>query len=237
MRRLVSITPLSLGVAVVALAIASGVVLAAFIMSQTTSATLSMSTSADFALYLCEPIGGEDASSDPNCPGDDSAADEIIFSTDENAAPGSIRHWDIRMRNVGTSVAWDAFPVTINVSPVDPNEDCTFPPVPATSWNGITILGKRDPNGNYADPLSGAAYDTVNDNHDSGSSAAVPGAGVAATEDTFGSAFGANVDHAHVAPGDYEDVRFRIQFHPNADQKCIGSEWQLNIQWDVGAHQ
>ncbi len=211
-------------------ALAVGVVLAGF-LSQTTSATLSMATSDEPTLYICEPreLGGAVVAG-PDCGKDDDGTkdgppgpDEVIFEDDENAVPGSIRFWDIRLRNTGVD-AWDLFPAIDTIDPVDPAEDCTVKPEVSL----VRILGKVAASG-FNDPLSGATYDTVNDNH-SFAGGNVPGAAFFWLE-TFTSQY-----YVHVAPGDYEDLRIRVSFPTTAGEECVGSEWTLTIDWNVGVH-
>ena len=199
---------------------ATAVVLAALLASQGTTATLSMATTDDINLYICEPSG---ETGNPDCPGDDSGPNEIIFEADENFAPGGVRLWDIRLRNVGSQLAWDVWSFDVTFTPVDPNEDCGVPP----ELQSVRVLGTDGPG--YVDPVTGKTYNDYNDNHP-WHTFPVPGSIALYSE------FGNSMFVVHVAPGGYEDLRLRVAV-PEAGQgeECMGSEWQLNVQWNVAA--
>jgi len=91
-----------MGIALVALLVAVGVIvgvaLAQLTDTQTASGTINAtSTSPD--LYICEP----GSTPGPDCGSDDSGADEMVFESQENIWPGETKQWDIRLKNVGTA--------------------------------------------------------------------------------------------------------------------------------------
>lgn len=170
--------------------------LAALVNSQNTSAAVSMAQTEDFTLYISEPGG----IARPECGAGDSDAAEIIFEGDENAAPGSTRTWDIRLRDVGTAVPWDLSSFDITVTPVDSGEDCQVPPVLYSE--GARLLGKIDANGQFTDPMTQIVCDPNNDNHCSGSGPDIPGAIGLYRENVY--LPGCATQVVHVAPGHYE---------------------------------
>ena len=91
-----------LGIVLVALLVAVGVIagvaLAQLTDTQTASGTIN-ATSASSDLYICEP----GSTPGPDCGSDDSGADEIVFESQEDIFPGETKQWDIRLKNVGTT--------------------------------------------------------------------------------------------------------------------------------------
>jgi len=188
-----------------AVAVGSGVVIAALGDTHTASGTITVSSeSAD--LYICEP----GAVAGPDCGPDDSDGDELVFESDELLLPGEQAHYDIRLKNVGDR----PFVVTnaqVNFDEVaDPGDDCPQYALQqghpdnygGGSW--LWILGKDG--------------DPYNDN-----------------EVGFGQSFQHDEVYGnspiYIAPGDYEDVRLRVSLNYYDSINCDGNEWDVN--WDI----
>lgn len=207
-------------VAAVTASVTVTLVWAAFTSSQSASGEVSVATSNDVALYICEPIGGEDEVIDPAfkllCPGDDSGRDEVIFDATEKALPGDTVVWDIRLRNDG-SFAWDVSGVATSASNSIGGGTCP---------NSLGLL-------DYS--ILGKASDSANDNHLSPSytnsvvhaaTAEILREGLSATDKAV----------VHVEPGDFEDIRLRFLFSESAPNGCKGSVWSVGTGWTISNH-
>jgi hypothetical protein len=204
---------LAVAASVVAIAALSAVAFAQLGDTQTASGTINVSTtSAD--LYICEP----DSTLGPDCGSDDSGADETVFETLEDMLPADRAQWDIRLKNVGTEdwivTAGGQFdPVTV-VETLDPGDDCPDGVLGEPFPTSVTVLGKDG--------------DELNDNILVDSPQHVPGAAIFVRESLFPSQ--SNRVQIKVAPGDYEDLRLRLELDTAGTENCGGNEW--NVSWE-----
>ena len=188
--------------------------------TQTSSGTINVSTtSAD--LYICEP----DSTPGPDCGSDDSGADETVFETLEDMLPADRVQWDIRLKNVGTEhwivtaggqfdpVTFDP-PVTV-VETLDPGDDCPDGALGEPFPTSVTVLGKNG--------------DELNDNIVVDSPQHVPGATFFLRESLFPSQ--SNRVQIIVAPGEYEDLRLRLELDAAGTENCDGNEW--SVSWEL----
>lgn len=203
-----------------------GVILAqTFDDTQTSSGTVNVTTeSAD--LYICEPTG---STGDPDCPGDDSLADETIFEGIEDLFPGATASWDVRLRNVGT-MPWDVTAVVVTTPEVqDPGADCND--TPSTL---VTILGKS------GDQLNDNHFVDQNYTYTDHNQQALPS--IRTESGVTHGAAGHNYPAyhwvpVHVAVGDYEDIRIRVTLPGGISGTCQDNIWNINIDWTVSPHQ
>lgn len=125
-------------VAVIALgALTLGIVLA---FSDTRTATGSVNATAGSTdLYICE---GSRTQPGPQCVQDDMGADEDIFEGLEDLLPGRVSHWDIRIKNVGTT-AWDVLTAAPQITIAsDPGGDCLAMLTGSPAFGFVQLLGR-----------------------------------------------------------------------------------------------
>ena len=195
----------------------AGVLLAqTFKDTQTSSGAINVTTeSAD--LYICEPSG---TTGDPDCPGDDSLADEAIFENTENLFPGQTASWNVRLRNVGT-MPWDVSDVQIvPVETFDPGNDCDDLPI-----IGITTLELKDD-------------DHIDLETNDEALPALPGFRTEQRHLITHVGFG-NPYHwvtVHVAVGGKEDLKIRVTMPLTLAGECQDNVWDINIAWMVTPH-
>ncbi len=184
--------------------------------TQTSSGTNNVSTTSP-DLYICEP----DSTPGPDCGSDDSGADETVFETLEDMLPADRVQWDIRLKNVGTEdwivTAGGQFDTVTVVETLDPGDDCPDgalgDPFPTT----VKVLGKDG--------------DELNDNIVVDSPQHVPGAAIFVRESLFPSQ--SNRVQIIVAPGDYEDLRLRLELDAAGTENCDGNEWSVSCEFTV----
>jgi hypothetical protein len=168
-------------------------------------------------LYICEPSGG---TGDPDCPGDDSLADETIFENTENLFPGQTAIWNIRLRNVGT-MPWDVAAVQITPTETqDPGNDCDDLPT-----IGITALELK-------------VDDHIDLETNDDALPALPGFRTEQRHLITHVGLG-NPYHrvtVHVAVGGKEDLRIRVTMPATLAGECQGNVWDINIVWTVTPH-
>ncbi len=201
---------ITVAVALSAVGFLGGVVFAQLGDTQTASGTVNVTTSASADLYICEP----DSTPGPDCGSDDSGGDESVFETFEDMLPGDVVKWDIRFKNVGTEHLlvtkggqWE--PETV-VETLDPGNDCPDGALRGPFPTSVTVLGKNgdEVNDNIRDSLSGVT--------------------VFLRESLFPSQ--SSRVHIKIAPGDYEDLRLRLELGAAGTEHCDGNEW--NVSWD-----
>jgi len=208
---------LLIAVAVFVAAGAGALVYAQLSDSQTASGTVNVTTTSD-DLYICEP----GAAPGPACGPDDSADDETIFETVEDLRPGDTSQWDIRLKNIGP-VMWRITGVALSiVETADPGADCPSNALQAArhptnsepSPSGVFILGK--------------AGNDLNDNDLSG-----PGDPIGFLR-WFNPGGATRYAQVKVAPGDYEDMRFRLQLlSVPGVENCDGNQWTASWNFTV----
>jgi hypothetical protein len=140
----------------------------------------------------------------------------------------------VRITNVGTE-PWDLLNVQTQwQETADPGGTCTVTPegvvydfgVQGPSGPLITILGRVIGVGGSPDPVDGALYSSLNDNH-----------GVVAGSAQFRRLnTGGSVTSVHVEPGDYEDLLLGIRLPTSTPDSCVDVVWQLTTTWTVQTH-
>ncbi len=208
-------------------ALAAAVVYAQLGDSQTATGTLNVTTTSA-NLYICEPNN----MAGPDCGSDDSLADEAVFETLEDMAPGDLAQWDLCLKNVGTRDWW-VTGVTLNiVETVDPGPaptgDCPDKALRGERFDdkfgGFTVLGKLVTTAT-GDPI----YNEFNDNVSEGG--APPGVPAFIRDSLFPS--DKPKMHIRVASGDHEDVRLRLQLDGGGTENCDANQWEASWQFTV----